>query len=87
MGIREGLETPNVKKPKWIRGQALQTVLGLNALQPGDELLYREDRKCPIEMRKLRSVGCGLGDNCLGTDVNGNHTFRSQIVAWRRPLK
>ena len=30
-----------MKKPKWVRGVALQTVLALNAFQVGDELLVQ----------------------------------------------
>lgn len=76
-----------MSEPEWIRGEALYTVLALNALQVGDEVLYHEDPDLPIKTRRFKQVGCYLGDSCLGTDVSGDHIFRRWVVAWRRPLK
>ena len=34
-----------MKKPKWVRGKALKTVLGLNELRPGDQVLLTRSEK------------------------------------------
>jgi hypothetical protein len=86
------METP--VKRKWVRGKALETVLGLGALQLGDELLvsyvvgrderYKRARKSRVVDRRVSGpliATCPCMSRC-------KVTFRVSdlgIVAWRRP--
>jgi hypothetical protein len=87
-----------VRKPKWIRGEALRTVLGLKVLQVGDELMAIKpalDLKGWPGVRKT-IVRVITQENELHVDCRCMHCpphdraycpiGYEHIRAWRRPL-
>jgi hypothetical protein len=79
-----------VRKPKWVRGKALEVVMELNAMRPGDEVLVNRIESGQRWERAKKTVleehGGGLVVRCCcneecGLPIPLEHT---EISGWRR---